>query len=736
MAFERSLGGAVLAVLLLLPSSVTGQMRDDILRPVSPAGALTASARCDTGIVIAGDTLEATYYLPPSAPPDSLGYPAMLFVPGFGESKNGDTLSASLWAGSGYVSLCYSVRGQGKSGGRSTIMGPAERRDLDSVLRFLKRLSGVNPGRVGIQGGSQGGLHGLWAVEESLVVAATADVITPSWASDMVSNGSFRTMLVTLLQMPGVRYDPVRDTLWHFLRDEQHGDFRSVFVPGRDVVLLARSRVPLALFAKWQDHYFSVGDALEWYASASGERKLYLGTGGHYSDSIPSELSYQWSTVNRWHQEFTQGKTSGILSEPRLAVAVSSLPVQGSGTFTWTRSELETWPPEGVEPYRLFLLPDSLLMPVTVSGRADSSLLVNACPVGYTVDSAFAAGFQDLKIPEKTIRFTSRVLQDDAVLCGPARFHVAVRSPSAVFPLHARLHEVDSSGLAHLVTRVNFIARDWAAGFSGTVEAAGPAHAHRFSRGSRIRIELTNLDIETRPGWGSRPFVLPLFRHGEVAIYADSLHGSYVEFPFLGNPVLGTTVASFDARFDASAREVVVSWSTLVEADNSEFRVMKRGGGAEVQIAAVLPQGGPVSTAPLTYTFVDTAVEEGEWTYRLIQVDRFGLWQTGGEKSVTVTLNGIAREVPHVTELEQNFPNPFNPVTTIRFAISGDVRGGVVRLALYDLLGREVVVLVNEPKAPGRYEVRFNAIHFASGVYLYRLTAGTHVETRKLVLMR
>jgi hypothetical protein len=573
-------------------------------------------------------------------------------------------------------------------------------------------------------------------VEESLVVAATADVITPSWASDMVSNGSFRTMLVTLLRMPGVRYDPVRDTLWQFLRDEEHGNFRSTFVPGRDVEQLGRSGIPLALFAKWQDHYFSVGDALEWYASAIGERKLYLGTGGHYSDSIPSELSYQWSIVNRWHQEFTLGKTSGILGEPRLAVAVSSLPVQGSGTFTWTRSELETWPPDGVEPYRLFLLPDSLLMPVTVSGRADSLLLVNACPVGYTVDSAFAAGFQGLKIPEKTLRFTSRVLQDDAVLCGPAKFHVALRSPSTVFPLHVRLLEVDSSGLAHLVTRVNFIARNWAPGSGGTVEAAGPAHAHRFSRGSRIRIELTNLDIETRPGWGSRPFVLPLFRNGEVLIYADSLHGSYVEFPFLGNPVLGTTVASFDARFDAPAREVVVSWSTLVEADNSEFRLMKRGGGEEVQIGAVIPQGGPVSTAPLAYTFVDTAVGEGEWTYRLIQVDRFGLWQTGGEKSVTVTFSGIAREVPDATELEQNFPNPFNPATTIRFAISGGVRGGVVRLALYDLLGREVALLVNEPKSAGRYQVSFNAKDLASGVYLCRLTAGAFVETRKLVLIR
>ena len=68
----------------------------------------------------------------------------------------------------------------------------------------------------------------------------------------------------------------------------------------------------------------------------------------------------------------------------------------------------------------------------------------------------------------------------------------------------------------------------------------------------------------------------------------------------------------------------------------------------------------------------------------------------------------------------QNYPNPFNPTTGVRYQVS---EVSYVRLAVYDLLGREVAVLVNERKAPGKYELRFDGSSLASGVYVYRLTA-------------
>jgi photosystem II stability/assembly factor-like uncharacterized protein len=90
--------------------------------------------------------------------------------------------------------------------------------------------------------------------------------------------------------------------------------------------------------------------------------------------------------------------------------------------------------------------------------------------------------------------------------------------------------------------------------------------------------------------------------------------------------------------------------------------------------------------------------------------------------------------------LEQNYPNPFNPVTSIEYAVGGIGGQGLgasnVRLVVYDLIGREVAVLVNERKAPGRYEVKFDASGLASGVYFYTLQAGDFVQSKKLVLLR
>jgi hypothetical protein len=89
--------------------------------------------------------------------------------------------------------------------------------------------------------------------------------------------------------------------------------------------------------------------------------------------------------------------------------------------------------------------------------------------------------------------------------------------------------------------------------------------------------------------------------------------------------------------------------------------------------------------------------------------------------------------VPAEFVLEQNYPNPFNPATRIPFAVRGS---GFVSLKVYDVLGREVRTLVNENLPPGSYEVTFDAEGLASGVYIYRLTAGEFRASRRMMLVR
>ena len=87
---------------------------------------------------------------------------------------------------------------------------------------------------------------------------------------------------------------------------------------------------------------------------------------------------------------------------------------------------------------------------------------------------------------------------------------------------------------------------------------------------------------------------------------------------------------------------------------------------------------------------------------------------------------------PTAYSLEQNYPNPFNPETTISFQLPN---AGHVTLAVYDLLGRKVKILVDEFKTGGKYDITFNGDEFASGIYFYRIKAGTYIAAKKFVLI-
>ncbi len=93
------------------------------------------------------------------------------------------------------------------------------------------------------------------------------------------------------------------------------------------------------------------------------------------------------------------------------------------------------------------------------------------------------------------------------------------------------------------------------------------------------------------------------------------------------------------------------------------------------------------------------------------------------------------RTGPTSFAIDQNYPNPFNPETKIGFRVPGPGSTRIT-LAVYDLLGREVAVLVDEEKTSGSYELTYNASNLASGVYTYRLSAGNFTQARKMMVLK
>ena len=109
------------------------------------------------------------------------------------------------------------------------------------------------------------------------------------------------------------------------------------------------------------------------------------------------------------------------------------------------------------------------------------------------------------------------------------------------------------------------------------------------------------------------------------------------------------------------------------------------------------------------------------------------LWSVGTWNDEILTSVNQSEKSPAKFELKQNYPNPFNPSTTIKYQIP---KAGMVSIKVYNILGQEVSTLVNGMKNSGSYEVNFNANNLASGTYIYRLQAGSFVQTKKMLLLK
>jgi len=117
------------------------------------------------------------------------------------------------------------------------------------------------------------------------------------------------------------------------------------------------------------------------------------------------------------------------------------------------------------------------------------------------------------------------------------------------------------------------------------------------------------------------------------------------------------------------------------------------------------------------------------WRY-LSLVGIKGIYFDGEDLPTGITINNA---VANTYSLSQNFPNPFNPTTSINFSIPKD---GLVKLIVFDVLGKEVATLLNKEQTAGNYQVTFDASKLTSGIYFYKLTSGDFIDVKKMLLVK
>ena len=195
----------------------------------------------------------------------------------------------------------------------------------------------------------------------------------------------------------------------------------------------------------------------------------------------------------------------------------------------------------------------------------------------------------------------------------------------------------------------------------------------------------------------------------------------------LSSNVLPVELVSFTAT--ANGMNTNLHWSTATEINNSGFEIQRRQTSDWSKVGFVA--GAGTSNAPRNYSYTDSKLSAGSYAYRLKQIDNNGAFTYGSTVEVAIS------SAPAAFALSQNYPNPFNPSTVISYSLE---KAGMVSLRVYNMLGQEVATLVNGPQEAGIYAVSFNTskgtLGLSSGVYVYRLEAGSFISTKKLVLMK
>ncbi|MDH3267473.1 MAG: T9SS type A sorting domain-containing protein [Ignavibacteria bacterium] len=180
--------------------------------------------------------------------------------------------------------------------------------------------------------------------------------------------------------------------------------------------------------------------------------------------------------------------------------------------------------------------------------------------------------------------------------------------------------------------------------------------------------------------------------------------------------------------FNASIKDegVLLEWTTATELNNSGFEIQRNQSSNWETIGFV--EGRGTTTEITNYQFFnDLSVLNlsVKLQYRLKQVDFGGTFSYSNIIEIDF--------IPETYSLSQNYPNPFNPSTSISFTLT---KITFVTLKIYNVLGNEITTLVNQNMPGGKHEIKFNANRLPSGVYLYTITAGDFVDTKKMLLMK
>ena len=498
-----------------------------------------------------GVELSASVFLPGRAE-ERDAWPAIVFIHGFSGSKNVE--AARRAAERGYIGMAYTVRGQGRrpggapSGGFSTVQGPREVKDLAAMLDWLKHEFPVNPQKIGVTGGSQGAIHAWMALSERMgVAAAVAENFTAALPEAVIVSGALNSRMAS--SGSAVALDPEFQKARQAAAQYDVAAIRRLYSPRNYRAKLAGVDTPTMIQFAFKDGWGVANLVLEDYRLLEGPKKLYLGTIGHGSANIAEERRFRDEWRDRWFDRWLKGERNGIEQEPPVEVALLD---------SWERLSLPSFPPPSISMVNYYLEGDdaaggrlladdrqaytkrNLIEEIEPPSRAFTVQTVRHEPIsGFDLAAFYEAGAPLDKaldqIPLSSARYETPPLDEDLLLVGIPQLQLVASGSDGPYPLAVRLWDVDPAERQRLISRAGLVVDQPAELEGHALKIPLSATAYRAEAGHRLRLEISNLDMDwdaEKQDW-ARLWALPVPQPAEIEIHTGGWIFSLIKLPVL-----------------------------------------------------------------------------------------------------------------------------------------------------------------------------------------------------------
>ncbi|MFT5365913.1 MAG: putative acyl esterase [Candidatus Latescibacterota bacterium] len=487
-----------------------------------------------------GVRLDASTFTPDGDPPKN-GWPAILFAHGHGDTGNKTSYfaRAQQYAEQGYLTISFSVRGQGNSEGLVFHMGPRELFDLQDVISWTLREHPIHPNKLAVVGSSQGGWHAyMAAAHHPQVATVVAENIFTQYDEFAVHNGCLAKWFFTRTMRRRILTAGLQDMARQWALDGDWFRIQEWVKPTSPMLFANRIKCPIFIVHGWHDIGMPPNEVATLFDKITAPKMLHLGGGGHDGLDSASAQSVRKDLTDRWLDHWLKDKNTGLMDEPAITyaqrpgwnhIAVTAIPPADFKTKTLYLSAQtpEQDVPEDPNTTFAILRPQPIRsLTNTEPNKPSTHSNITNRPLNPNYGLKDALNDDMAGVPEalakETISFASAPLASPTEIVGSPVAKLFVMPNRPQIQVIVDLYDASPNGKRTLITRGQFGTRTAQPGQHLTINIEMRTIGYLVATDHHLLLDISNYDTT---------YAFPYFEPSVTRLYHDNQFASAIEIP-------------------------------------------------------------------------------------------------------------------------------------------------------------------------------------------------------------